>query len=84
VVIEEDYHYITIFMRGEIDTSYMREPKNLEPDKCEGWDWYNWESDTFKYPLFEPLRIAREQGYQLFDTVAYGHHNSTLFGMCSN
>ncbi|KAK2547788.1 Nucleotide triphosphate diphosphatase NUDT15, partial [Acropora cervicornis] len=91
VVIEEDYHYITIFMRGEIDTSYMREPKNLEPDKCEGmsnlvsktfyhcWDWYNWESDTFKYPLFEPLRIAREQGYQLFDTVAYGHHNSTLF-----
>lgn len=84
VVIEEDYHYITIFMRGEIDTSHMREPKNLEPDKCEGWDWYNWESDTFKYPLFEPLRIAREQGYQLFDTVAYGHHNSTLFGMCSN
>lgn len=49
-----------------------------------GWDWYNWESDMFKYPLFEPLRIAREQGYQLFDTDTYGHHNSTLFGMCSN
>ena len=36
VVPEEDYHYITIFMKGEIDNSQAKEPKNLEPDKCEG------------------------------------------------
>ena len=36
MVIEEDYHYITIFMKGEIDINYLREPENLEPEKCEG------------------------------------------------
>lgn len=36
VVTDEDYHYITIFMKGEIDFSHTREPENLEPDKCEG------------------------------------------------
>ena len=36
VVTEKDYHYVTIFMKGEIDISYVREPENLEPDKCEG------------------------------------------------
>ncbi|XP_068752572.1 nucleotide triphosphate diphosphatase NUDT15-like [Montipora capricornis] len=84
MVIEEDYHYITIFMKGEIDINYLREPQNLEPEKCEGWNWYDWELETFPYPLFEPLRIAREQGYQLFDSVEHGHRNSTLFNVCSN
>ena len=36
VVTEAEYHYITIFMKGEIDTSHVQEPENLEPDKCEG------------------------------------------------
>ena len=36
VVPKEDYHYITIFMKGEIDISHLREPENLEPDKCDG------------------------------------------------
>ena len=36
VVPEEDYHYLTIFMKGEIDNSQAKEPENLEPDKCEG------------------------------------------------
>lgn len=36
VVPKEDYHYITVFMKGEIDVSHQREPENLEPDKCDG------------------------------------------------
>ena len=35
-VPEEDYHYITMFMKGEIDVSHTREPENMEPDKCDG------------------------------------------------
>ena len=36
IVPEEDYHYITVFMKGEIDVSHSREPENTEPDKCNG------------------------------------------------
>ena len=36
VIEEEGYHYVVIFMRGEIDLSKQREPENLEPNKCEG------------------------------------------------
>lgn len=47
-----------------------------------GWDWYDWNSEKFPTPLFEPLRIARLQGYQPFDSNAHGHSNSTLFSIC--
>lgn len=82
VVSEEDYHYITIFMKGEIDDSHAKEPENLEPDKCEGWGWYDW--DTFPTPLFEPLRMAKLQGYQPFNDGMHGHIKSALFGICPN
>ena len=36
VVHDEDYHYITVFMRSEVDLHHQREPINTEPDKCEG------------------------------------------------
>ena len=33
---EENYHYISIIIAAEIDTSVRSEPENLEPEKCEG------------------------------------------------
>lgn len=36
VVFKEDYYYIIVFMKGEIDVSYRREFENLELDKCDG------------------------------------------------
>eukprot|EP00501_MAST-03F_sp_TOSAG23-6_P000717 GSMAST32.ASY1.ANO1.745.1 assembled CDS len=37
----ENYHYITAFMVG----STFDEPINMEPDKCDGWEWILWNSE---------------------------------------
>jgi 8-oxo-dGTP diphosphatase len=48
---ENNSHYITIFMIAEVLNG---EPQNLEPDRCEGWDWF----DLHALPenLFRPLQ----------------------------
>ena len=33
---EENFHYLDVLLKGEIDTSHRKEPINCEPDKCEG------------------------------------------------
>ena len=33
---ETGYHYITLFVQGEVDIEHRPEPENLEPHKCEG------------------------------------------------
>lgn len=41
----EGKHYITLFMRAEVGEGGGEPPraKNLEPDKCEGWQWVTME-----------------------------------------
>jgi hypothetical protein len=53
-------HYITIFMRGAISVE-SEELVNLEPHKCECWNWVPWEEIVLRrkeHPdtLFEPMR----------------------------
>nr|XP_055068141.1 nucleotide triphosphate diphosphatase NUDT15 [Misgurnus anguillicaudatus]XP_055068142.1 nucleotide triphosphate diphosphatase NUDT15 [Misgurnus anguillicaudatus]XP_055068143.1 nucleotide triphosphate diphosphatase NUDT15 [Misgurnus anguillicaudatus] len=66
--LEENYHYITIFMHGELDRSLSAEPVNLEPEKNEGWAWRRWEEFPPEEQLFLPLANLRQQGFQPFGT----------------
>lgn len=56
-------HYVTIFMRAVLaDPNQV--PQNLEPHKCDGWDWYDW--DNLPKPLFWPLEKMVHEGYNPF------------------
>ncbi|XP_004298314.1 PREDICTED: nudix hydrolase 1-like [Fragaria vesca subsp. vesca] len=53
-------HYVTIFMRaGMKDPDQV--PQTVEPDKCEGWGWYEW--DDLPKPLFWPLEKMSGEFY---------------------
>ena len=38
----EGRHYITIFMAARV--KHSQQVVNMEPDKCESWDWWSWEA----------------------------------------
>ncbi|XP_052098941.1 nucleotide triphosphate diphosphatase NUDT15-like [Mytilus californianus] len=68
IIPEENYHYIEIFMQGEVDTTILREPKNMEPEKCEGWEWLYWDDKIPLDRLFRPLQMFIQNGYNPFKT----------------
>jgi 8-oxo-dGTP diphosphatase len=47
---KENKHYITIFMKWEY---LWWELKNMEPDKCEKWEWFD--IDNLPSPLMLPV-----------------------------
>nr|5GP0_A Chain A, Nudix hydrolase 1 [Arabidopsis thaliana]5GP0_E Chain E, Nudix hydrolase 1 [Arabidopsis thaliana]5GP0_F Chain F, Nudix hydrolase 1 [Arabidopsis thaliana]5GP0_I Chain I, Nudix hydrolase 1 [Arabidopsis thaliana]5WWD_A Chain A, Nudix hydrolase 1 [Arabidopsis thaliana]5WWD_B Chain B, Nudix hydrolase 1 [Arabidopsis thaliana] len=56
-------HYVSVSIRAVlVDPS--QEPKNMEPEKCEGWDWYDWEN--LPKPLFWPLEKLFGSGFNPF------------------
>jgi len=48
--LDVNRHYITIYMIADWLSS---EPKILEPNKCEEWSWFEW--DSLPEPLFLPI-----------------------------
>ncbi|GAV73297.1 NUDIX domain-containing protein, partial [Cephalotus follicularis] len=56
-------HYVTIFLRAVL-ADHNQIPKNLEPNKCYGWDWYDW--NNLPNPLFWPLEKMVTSGFNPF------------------
>lgn len=52
-------HYVTLYVTA--DWNYG-EPENLEPEFCDGWEWFPW--DRLPEPLFPPLRSLLSMGYR--------------------
>lgn len=53
VFVEEQKHYVTLFCIAHLGST-ASEPENLEPEKCEGWQWFDWLD--LPEPLFLPLK----------------------------
>ena len=58
---KEGKHYITVYMVCESD---FGEVKAMEPDKCEGWEWFEW--NKLPRPLFIPLQNLMKQKFNPF------------------
>ena len=54
-----------IFMRGAVPEDVK--PRNMEPDKCEGWEWCTWTEVAQKKPLFRSLEMFIEDKKHLSD-----------------
>lgn len=52
-------HYITLFWMAEVVGGHL---ENKEPNKCEGWHWFDWEK--MPEPLFLPIQNLLKQGFQ--------------------
>jgi len=65
-IMKEEFrpsHYVAMFMRAELSDP-VQQPQNLEPEKCDGWEWVEW--SLLPTPLFKPLQALVETGYTPF------------------
>jgi 8-oxo-dGTP diphosphatase len=58
VFASENKHYVTLFVTSNCA---IGEPKLLEPDKCGGWEWFDW--DDLPHPLFRPFESLLKLGF---------------------
>ena len=67
-VIDGQKHYISLFV---FIPEFEGELQLLEPDKCQGWDWYHW--DNLPSPLFLPLTsLVESLGIDQLKEMTYG------------
>ena len=55
---KEHKHYITLFMLADYVSG---EPKVMEPEKCESWEWFEW--DNLPQPLFLTIENLFQQAF---------------------
>jgi len=56
-------HYVIVYMRAELSDP-DQQPQNLEPEKCDGWEWVQW--SNLPKPLFRPFEALVESGFTPF------------------
>jgi 8-oxo-dGTP diphosphatase len=54
---DEGRHYVTLFVQARCHG----EPQRLEPERCEGWQWFRW--SALPQPLFRPLASLQASGF---------------------
>lgn len=52
-------HFLTVYV---VARGLQGTPRNLEPEKCEGWAWFGW--DALPAPLFLPMQNLRRIGWR--------------------
>ncbi|GBU13704.1 hypothetical protein AwEntero_23050 [Enterobacterales bacterium] len=57
IFTREQKHYVTLFCIAQLATG-EGEPENREPEKCEGWQWFD--LHDLPQPLFLPLQNLLE------------------------
>jgi len=57
---DDGKHYVTLFVTTVRPAG---EPQTLEPDKCDGWAWFEW--SALPTPLFPPLASLVRQGFTI-------------------
>jgi 8-oxo-dGTP diphosphatase len=55
---KDNKHYITIFMICDYKSGQIQ---NREPDKCEKWEWFEWDETKLPNPLFLPIQNLLKQ-----------------------
>ncbi|KAL5020515.1 hypothetical protein ScPMuIL_003407 [Solemya velum] len=54
--LEANYHMVEVFLQGDVDESVTSEPQTMEPEKCEGWQWFHMDNLPPRENLFIGLR----------------------------
>lgn len=58
---KEGKHYITLYMLADLESG---EPKVMEPDRCERWEWVEW--DRMPRPRFLPIENLLKTDFRPF------------------
>jgi len=61
IFVKEGKHYITLFVLSDYDSGAV---KIMEPEKCEEWAWFTW--DSLPSPLFLPTQNFLKQNVNPF------------------
>lgn len=59
---DEDKHYVVVCMVCDYISG---EPRVMESDKCECWEWYSW--DNLPSPLMKGLQILKDNDINPFN-----------------